>query len=83
MKKQQTCESLRTNRIFIIESLITIVVSFASYFVMIDFPEKTKLFTPAEKTMLIARLRDDGDETVGDRKKEIFLSLKDWKIWVA
>ena len=74
---------LKNDRIFIIESLITIVIAFASYFVMIEFPEKTKIFTTEEKTVLIARLHNDDGEPIDDRKKEILKSLRDWKIWVA
>ncbi|KAI9692101.1 MAG: hypothetical protein M1822_006331 [Bathelium mastoideum] len=69
--------------IFIIESLITVVVAVASFFVIIDFPEKVKIFTDREKTVLLARLRDDGGEPAEHRKRDIFFCLKDWKIWAA
>ncbi|KAF2234393.1 MFS general substrate transporter [Viridothelium virens] len=69
--------------IFIIESLVTMLVSIGSFFVLVEFPEKTKIFTTEEKGVLLARLRQDGGESPRDRKKEIFLCLRDWKIWAA
>lgn len=49
---------------------------------MIPFPEKTKMFTPDEKRVLIARLDADGVKVVHDRL-HVFHALKDWKIWAA
>ncbi|KAL9094594.1 MAG: hypothetical protein Q9165_003153 [Trypethelium subeluteriae] len=69
--------------IFIIESLVTMLVSFGSFFIIIEFPEKTKIFTTEEKSVLLARLRQDGGESPKDQKKEIYLCLRDWKIWAA
>jgi hypothetical protein len=49
---------------------------------MIDFPHKTKMFSPEEKRVLLARLNGDDAEPKGD-KNQVFLALLDWKIWVA
>ena len=82
-EKQKWRDYSQIDRIFIIESLITILVSFITFFIIIEFPEKTNIFTLTEKETLLRRLHDDGGETIRDRKKEILLSLRDWKIWAA
>lgn len=58
------------------------VVAFASYFIMIDFPEKTTMFKGEEKRVLLARVAEEGDEKIQDRS-ELFKALKDWRIWAA
>ena len=70
--------------LFIIEGLITSCVSFASYFLMVRFPEHTTMFTPEEKAVLLERLRQDGGEIVHDRiSKHVVEALSDWKVWLA
>lgn len=69
---------------FIVEGIITSSVSILSFFLMVDFPEKTKMFTPEEKAVLLERLRQDGGEVVHDRiSKHVFEALLDWKVWLA
>ena len=83
MELPKEIKSLPMGRIFIIEALATIVIAVASFFLIIDFPEQTKLFSGEEKEVLLERLRNDGDFAAVDRKSEIIVCLKDWKIWAG
>ena len=73
---------LTTHRIFIIEGLVTIVVSFVSYFIVVPFPEETTMFSPEEKRVLLARLEADGANFKHD-KLDLWTYIRDWKIWLA
>ncbi|KAF3003627.1 hypothetical protein E8E13_007598 [Curvularia kusanoi] len=71
--------------LFIIEGVITIAISFVSFFIIVPFPENSEFLRPDEKALLLARLKDDGGVVTHDklpmrRFVEIF---KDWKIWAA
>lgn len=77
--------SLTGVRIFIIEGVITITISFVSFFFIVPFPKDSTFLKPEEKALLIARLKGDGgdvpkEELKGNGMMEYF---KDWKIWVA
>lgn len=70
--------------IFVVEGLITCVVAFLSFFFMVDFPARSKLFTPEEKAVIADRQRLDGGEFVHDRMiKHVLEALCDWKVWLA
>lgn len=71
--------------IFIIEGVITIAISFASYFFIVPFPGDATFFEPEEKALLLARLKDDGGAVKKEKvpTKELGQYYKDWKIWVA
>ena len=73
---------LNSNRIFILEGLVTILVSFCSFFVIVPFPEKSTMFSPEEKRILLARLEADGANVKHD-KLNLWTHMKDWKIWLA
>jgi len=75
-------EALTPWRIFIIEALITIVFSFVSYIFIIPFPEDSTIFTPEEKTVLLARLKADGGDVKNDQitVRRTLGYLMDWKI---
>ncbi|KAE8227342.1 hypothetical protein CF319_g169 [Tilletia indica] len=47
--------------IFIIEGLLTILVSLIAYFIVPNYPAKSKRFTPREKEIIRARLAADSD----------------------
>jgi hypothetical protein len=72
-------------RIFIIEGVITIAVSFISYLFIVPFPEDSTFFKADEKALLLARLKDDGGAVANDKfsAKRIIEIYKDWKIWAA
>jgi hypothetical protein len=69
-------------RIFIIEALITLVFSFVSYIFIIPFPEDSTIFTPEEKSVLLARLKADGGNVKNDQitVRKTLSYLLDWKI---
>jgi len=45
--------------IFILEGLITVLLSIAGYWLIVDFPEKNKFLTPEETSILRARIERD------------------------
>ncbi|KAF2181111.1 MFS general substrate transporter [Zopfia rhizophila CBS 207.26] len=71
--------------IFIIEGIITIVVSLGSFFVIPPFPEDCTFLAPEEKELLLARTRADGGDVTNDdlSVRRVLHDLKDWKIWTA
>ncbi|KAI9677626.1 MAG: hypothetical protein M1817_006581 [Caeruleum heppii] len=71
--------------IFIIEGLLTIVLSFGAKWLIPDWPETAKFLNPDEKALLARRLDDDGANARMDRlgSKTVFRILGDWKIWVG
>lgn len=72
-------------RIFIIEGLITIVVSFISTFFIVPFPQDSTFLSHADKALLLARLKEDGSEAPIDplTPSRVLSFLGDWKIWAA
>jgi hypothetical protein len=74
----------KISRIFIIEGLVTVVLSFCSIFWIVPFPEKSNMFTPEEKAVLLARVADDGGQVSHDHfnLKSFVKNLSDWKIWI-
>jgi MFS family permease len=60
--------------IFILEGLLTIVVSFLAYFIVPNYPHQSNKFTAREKEIIEARLRSDSDalDTEGFSWKEVW-----------
>lgn len=56
------------NRIFILEGLLTCVVSLAFFFMIPDFPEEAKWLTEEERAYVAARLRADQGKSARERK---------------
>ncbi|GME44229.1 Major facilitator superfamily [Neofusicoccum parvum] len=71
--------------IFIIEGLLTIVLSACSIFWIVPFPEQSTMFTPEEKAVLLARVADDGGSVRHDKldPKRFLSYMLDWKIWLC
>ncbi|KAI9821280.1 MAG: hypothetical protein M1827_004016 [Pycnora praestabilis] len=71
--------------IFVIEGLATIVLAALGKFIIVDWPEDSKLLNREEKALLFKRLADDGHFARMDRLDRIafFRSFFDWKVWVA
>ncbi|KAF2748700.1 MFS general substrate transporter [Sporormia fimetaria CBS 119925] len=68
--------------IFIIEGILTILLSLFVFLFVPDFPEKTKILTPDEKAHLLQKLHDDKGAQKLDLKSIDWLKvLGDWKIW--
>lgn len=72
--------------IFILEGLVTIIASVASFFIIQDFPETAKFLTEEERTFIVRRLQQDGRHSAGGedfKMKYIWQSFRDWKTWVG
>ena len=72
---------IRGHRIFILEGLISIVVSVIVFFFVYPFPEHCTIFHGKEKAILLQRLADDGANKTIDNL-QWWHSFRDWKIWV-
>ncbi|KAF8537938.1 major facilitator superfamily domain-containing protein [Trichophaea hybrida] len=76
--------------IFIVEGIITVVLGFMAYFVVIDFPDKilTKrngnFLTANDIELLKARIDHDRDDSVADEMTwaKLGFHLRNWKLWV-
>lgn len=72
--------------IFILEGLATILASFASFWLIQDFPDTAKFLNEAERVFVVRRLENDMKlSAAGEIFKTEYLSqsLTDWKTWVA
>ncbi|CAB4387090.1 unnamed protein product [Rhizophagus irregularis] len=71
--------------LFFIEGLITVAVSIFSYFLLSDYPEKTKWLSDEERKYAISRLKYDAGKahTTHFDKKQIYAALTDWKVYLA
>lgn len=70
------------SRIFIIEGLLTFLLSCGLYPWIVDLPTTSKFLTPAERTAVVVRLKDDGDHMPHDFQfAYIKAAILDWKVW--
>jgi sugar phosphate permease len=72
--------------IFILEGVLTCVVSFTFFFLLPDFPEEAKWLTEEERAYVQARLRQDQGKSARDRRitgKDVLNVFKDYKIIVG
>jgi MFS family permease len=72
--------------IFILEGILTCVVSFGCFFLIPDFPEDTKWLSPEEKAFVKGRLRDDQGKSALDRPirfKDVINCFKDYKFFLG
>lgn len=71
--------------IFIIEGLLTVVVSLASFWLIAPWPHDAKFLKEDEKAFLLARLKEDNGPAKMDRldRAAFIRTLKDPKIWLA
>ncbi len=74
-------------RIFIIEGLVTIVISVAARFIIADWPDDARFLSSEEKTRLLKRLEGDAHRGVAKMDRFDRPALKrivlDWKVWVG
>jgi len=70
--------------IFIIEGLLTFVVSIGAYFFISDYPAKSAFLTENEKAFIEQRLTIDRDLTTneGFNWANVSDALKDYKVWL-
>lgn len=69
--------------LFILEGLLTLIIAITAYFVMSDYPSTAKFLTPAERTEVTRRLKQDNNGLADEFDMRYFWdALKDWKIYV-
>jgi len=67
--------------IFILEGLITIVISFLVFYLVPDFPEQTNILTVSEKYHLLETLRlDKGEQQIDVKGTNWIKVIFDYKI---
>lgn len=72
--------------IFILEGLLTCVISFWFYFVIPSFPEEAKWLTVEERAYVKARLEADQGQSAAERKitvRDVGRVFKDYKVIVS
>ena len=72
--------------IFILEGLLTCVVSFLFFFIIPDFPEHAKFLTEPERAFMKKKLEDDQGKSALERPikfKDVVNVFKDYKILVG
>ncbi|OCB87630.1 hypothetical protein A7U60_g5154 [Sanghuangporus baumii] len=72
--------------IFIIEGLITLLVAFASFFFIQDYPATARFLSEEERAFVIRRLQtDDQFSAAGEqlRWRYVWQALTDWKTWMG
>ncbi|KAH9835024.1 MFS general substrate transporter [Rhodofomes roseus] len=71
--------------IFIIEGLLTMVVSIISFFVIVDFPDTATFLTQKERAYLTWRKKYD-NSSVGEEEhfemRHLKSALCDWQVWL-
>ena len=76
----------RRRWIFILEGLLTCVVSFAFFFIIPDFPEDSKWLSPTEAAFIKARLQDDQGKSARERRitfRDVLNCFKDYKFFLG
>lgn len=81
--------------IFILEGIVTVLVAFAAFFLLYDFPETAGFLTEEERQFVIHRLKYQGQTpTQGDegriqvaqaeefRWEYVWQAFRDWQIWL-
>jgi MFS family permease len=67
--------------IFILEGLITVIISFLVFWLVPDFPEHTEILTASEKEHLLETLRlDKGDQKIDIKGTNWIKVIFDYKI---
>ncbi|KAI4649188.1 hypothetical protein J4E93_003502 [Alternaria ventricosa] len=69
--------------IFILEGLLSILVSTIAYWCIYDYPETARFLTPKERTEVQRRLHVDHGHLSNDfDMKYVYQALTDWKIYI-
>ena len=72
--------------IFILEGLLTCVLSFVASFTVTDFPEDAKWLSENERSIVLSRLANDQGRSGLEEKfrlRDLFLIVKDWKVFLS
>ncbi|KAH8632033.1 hypothetical protein IG631_13716 [Alternaria alternata] len=69
--------------IFILEGLLSILVSMTAYWCIYDYPATARFLTPKERTEVERRLQQDHGHLSNDfDMKYVYQALTDWKIYI-
>lgn len=70
--------------IFILEGILTVVVSAASYYFIANYPSTAKFITENERSYIQARLKANSDSTRDEAFTwhNVTTALKDYKVWL-
>lgn len=69
--------------IFILEGLLSILVSFTAPWAIYDYPSEAGFLTPAERAEVQRRLRADSGHLTDDFDvKYVWQAIRDWKIYI-
>jgi MFS family permease len=70
--------------IFILEGLVSILVSFTAYWVIYDYPNTARFLAPAERDEVMRRLKADSGHLGNNdfNMKYVWQAIGDWKIYV-
>jgi hypothetical protein len=81
---------LTSCRIFILEGLLTVLLSFIVWYILPDSPERARFLTPHERRFVVDRLAletGSGKDRVTNSDKigmhHIKAAFKEWKIWAT
>ncbi|CAG8442373.1 12895_t:CDS:10 [Funneliformis mosseae] len=71
--------------LFLIEGLLTVVVSIISYFYLANYPEKSMWLSEEERKYAVERLKNDAGKAyvIHYDKKQFFAALTDWKVYLS
>ncbi|KAF3930871.1 hypothetical protein ABW19_dt0204367 [Dactylella cylindrospora] len=72
--------------IFILEGIATTLIGFASYFILVDFPDEAHFLTEEERLRVIRRLRADNQASANHESfqfKYVKQGLSDWKTYLG
>jgi len=72
------------NWIFIIEGLLTVVLAFAAFWYIADWPAKANFINDDERKLIHDRLKADSDASQSEdfEWSEVWKALKDYKVWL-
>ncbi|KAH0537605.1 hypothetical protein FGG08_005597 [Glutinoglossum americanum] len=72
--------------IFILEGVLTCVVALAFFFLLPDFPERSKWLTEEERVYVVARLRSDQGKSEVEKPikaRDVVNVFRDWKVFAG
>ncbi|KAF8309890.1 MFS general substrate transporter [Clavulina sp. PMI_390] len=72
--------------LFLLLGMATVVVGFASFWMVQNFPAEAKFLTEDERAMVIQRMQRDSQYSAGGEefsKQHIWAAVKDWKTWLG
>lgn len=72
--------------IFILEGLLTIVIGFASFWMVYDFPDEATFLSDDDRIRVVRRLKLDKQSSADHEEFKMSFfwdALKDWKMWLG